>query len=157
DEMLLKKEGVGTDEVELMAFLQRSLPADIPQREISAAIEDLSSVNFGDREQATKKLIAAGLIAVDALNKAKTTANAESARRIKVCLEQITRPETLHSRRAAVRVLARIGSEKSLRALVHCLPAASGDDEMAENVWFAIENIARKEKSVASTLLTYSS
>jgi hypothetical protein len=137
DEDRLKQAGIRTDPRSLSEFLRQqttSSPAHLLD-----LIRQLGSVDFEQREEAERNLLALGKPALAPLEKACFDADPEIARRADRCYDAIAQKAALAPDRSllAVRVLLQRDPAIAIPALLEYLPRApSGDVE--EAVWFGL-------------------
>lgn len=93
DEQLLAKVGVKTDDATLLAVLRKGSQNDPVRQAIVRSIEQLGDEAQRNRDQAGKKLIAIGTLAVPDLREATKSPDVEVARRAVDCLKQLNVPE----------------------------------------------------------------
>jgi hypothetical protein len=89
DESVLKAAQVATDISALLELLQKRSGNDDDLRRLSKLMSGLGSDDFSEREEASKKLQALGVIALPALRQACASGDAEIARRAKVCVKAL--------------------------------------------------------------------
>jgi HEAT repeat protein len=102
-EGLLEDGGLSTETPQLIAFLQRKARPTPDQRHIRKLVDRLGSEVFEERVAAEKELIDVGTPALEALQAARESQDAEVAARARHCVEEIERQKDLV--RPAVQVL----------------------------------------------------
>jgi HEAT repeat protein len=153
DEALLKEAGVATNDAGLLRFLRnKAVP---PQFDLATLTRQLGSNEFKEREEATRLLLAAGKFALPALREAHHDPDPEIARRVADCLAVIDKggiysPPDLAS--AAVRLVVRRAPPDAVAALLDYLPHAP-QGEIEEEVWFALDALARQASTVPPPLV----
>ena len=128
DVKLLQAAGVATDGPGLLEFFRKKSPTHEQGRQIEELIQQLSSMKYKVREQATKQLIALGHTAVAHLTKALQHTDCEVVARAQQCLKvhKANAPGELLS--AAVRVLAARQPPQVVEVLLSFLPHAADPD-----------------------------
>jgi HEAT repeat protein len=149
DERLLDEAGVGSDDDDLLAFLNES--SAVPLSGLAALVRRLGSDDFAAREEASRRLIACGPKALPYLRPAAGDKDAEIAYRANACIAAINRPGRRAAPAAVARLLARRHPDDAVEALLRFLPYAA-DGETEEQVWLALDALAL-DRSTSDPLL----
>jgi hypothetical protein len=139
EEVLLQEARVGTNDESLLKYLQRLSPSDEDLLDPDRLIRQLSAPAYQQREDAQRRLIALGPVALPALQPATKNADSEVARRAKVCAERIERTAD-QLPLAAVRLLLRRKAVGAAEAFLRYLPY-SADPEVEEEVYYGLEKL----------------
>jgi hypothetical protein len=123
--------GVGDDGPALLAFFKSRTLTEADQRKVEAAVKQLSSDEFEEREKATQELMRRGRPALAALRKAAEGPDLEVARRALDCIAFIEDGPGAALPSSAARLVARRSPAGAVPVLLAYLPFA--DDEATED------------------------
>jgi hypothetical protein len=128
DEQLLREANVPIDDASLLAYLRQHTGNDTDLQRLEALVRQLGSDSFAEREQASARLTALGLVALPSLRQAKTDKDAEIARRAAQCVDEILKDPGEGRALAVVRLLVRRGPAGAAEALLRYLPYVVGEE-----------------------------
>jgi hypothetical protein len=134
-EEVLKGQGVATDGPGLLAYFKARTLSQEDLDRLAANVRKLGDNDFETREKAGRDLVAAARSAVPFLKAALGDADAEIARRARLCLEEIDANKTSAVMSAAARVLSERRPPGAAAALLAYLPC--NDEDMVEDALFA--------------------
>jgi len=138
DEKMLKEAKVATDGPGLLAYVKdRTLSLD-DRKKLAELVPLLGDRKFSVREDTTKKLIAAGRVAIPHLKRGLTSKDPEIARRCEFAIDEIDRNPHVVVMSSVTRLLAYHKPAGTIEALLAYLPC--NDDEGVEEV--VLTNIA---------------
>jgi hypothetical protein len=144
DRQVLQEARLPADAAGLLAYLRQRSGNDADLRQAGRLIRRLGSEDFGERQQAAKRLVAAGRGALALVRQARTDPDKEVARLARECARQIERGWDPALDLAAVRLLVRLGPEGAVPALLGHLPSVA-DEELEEEVWFGLDALAVRQ------------
>ncbi len=136
DEALLRENKVEPEDG-LLAFLRKRTLSDDDRRQIEQLVRQLGERAFARRAKASRALVEWGPPALVALRRAKNDPDAEVARRVKECIDEIERGPGPALPQAAVRTLAARNTAGAVKALVDYVPFAD-DPAVEEEVLAAL-------------------
>jgi hypothetical protein len=140
DEKALREAKVGTDGPTLLEYLRNRAPDPARLAKVKALVRQLGDDVFAKREEASKALVAAGVIALPYLREAARSEDREVARRARDCLKQIGTGPGVEVPAAVVRLLGWKRPAGAAKALLDYLPAA--DEPVAREVRAALAALA---------------
>jgi hypothetical protein len=152
DEILLREAKVGTDGLDLLAFLRERSPTETDLARIEALIRQLGSESFAERQEASAALVRRGTPAVRFLQKAVKDADLEISRRAERCLDEIARGPGASLPAAAVRLLAARKPAGAVEALLGFVPFAD-DDLVEDEVLSALVSLGLRDGKVVPEIL----
>ena len=132
DEALLQRQLGGADADRVIAYLKEQLLSEPSQANLKKLIEQMGDRKFAVRQEATHKLVAAGIPALPLLREATKHPDKEIASRAKRCLADIEAGAGYDVPRAAVRHLVRLRHEKAVETLLTVYPAALSEAFQAD-------------------------
>jgi hypothetical protein len=144
DERVLKAAKVGTDGPALLAYLRSQTPGPARLAKVKALVRQLGDDDFTKRQEASKGLVAAGVIALPYLREAAKGSDREVVRRARDCLKQIGTGPGVAVPAAAVRLLGWKRPAGAARVLLDYLPAA--DEPVAREARAALAALAEGAK-----------
>jgi len=153
DEELLRHGGVKTDGPSLLAYLKDSSVRRATASELKSLIEELGNDDFERREAASRKLVAAGPMALSSLQEAARGSDAEVASRAEACIRMIGQRRNPAFVAAVVRCVARSAPDGAVDRVLQLLPAAP-DEGLHEEVCFALDTLVIRQGKVPSTVET---
>ena len=151
DERALKEAKVGTDGPALLEYLRDQAPGPARLAKVKALVKQLGDDAFAKREQASKALVAAGVIALPFLREAVKGEDREVVRRARECLKQIGAGPGVEVPAAAVRLLGWRRPAGAAKVLLDYLPAA--DEPVAREVRAALVALAQRDGKPGPDLL----
>jgi hypothetical protein len=107
----------------------------------------------GEQDEAAKKLAEFGTIAVPALRKYRTDANADAAKRVRECLEKIEELGDKPLARPAMRRLLIRRPAGTAEAMLGYLPFAS-DPAAEEDIYYGLDSLCEKDPKTLTVLAT---
>jgi HEAT repeat protein len=140
DENLLREANIGTDNASLLALLGRQSENDGELPHLDRLIQRLGSPDFQEREDATARLVAMGLVTLPSLRKAVNDQDPERARRAEDCVSKLEQDDSWTFALPAVRLLVRRKAPGTVEALVRYLPFVV-DDETEEGIWYGVSEL----------------
>jgi HEAT repeat protein len=146
DEKLLKAAGVAVDGPGLVEFFRQRTPTADTEKRIEELMKRLGDKRFKVREQAAADLIALGPPALPSLRQTAKTAELETQRRAKHCIEMIEKRNAPEAVAAAARLLKLRRPAGALAALLAYLPSAA--DDAAGDVLEAVFSLGGAEGKV---------
>jgi HEAT repeat protein len=152
DEQLLKEAKIGTDNSKLLAYLRKFSERDDDLLHIDKVIRQLGGETFQEREEASRKLLALGLVGLPRLLEAAKDKDREVARRAKALVDKLRQDDRWGLPLAAVRVVMRGKPDGTFEALLRYLPFA-GDEETEEEIWYSLDELAVKDKKHRALLV----
>jgi HEAT repeat protein len=152
DVRLLKAAKIGTEDDKLIDYLKKHSESDDDLLHIDRLVRQLGADDFEKREAASARLIDLGLIALPALREACKDKNDEVTRRAETCLTQVMKDSEENVPLAAVRVLTRRRSQKTLQALLQYLPYTV-DEMVEEEIYYGLDAIALEGGKLRPPLL----
>lgn len=157
DDRLLSKAGIPTDDAGLRSFIRKTLPTGLSKESVNVLVLQLGSPKFSERELATKKLIDCGPILLEPLANFLPTTDAETARRLRYCIEQIRelhRGNTHNLVRAAFRIIAARNPRGTQALLIESLPAAALHVQVRVDAWLALDAVAATKEELEADIVT---
>jgi hypothetical protein len=151
EENLIRGVGFRPDGPGLMAYLRSLSPTEAEMARLADLVPQLGDERFSAREGASKTLRAAGRPALALLKAAARSADAETARRARVCVEEIESEPSAAILTAAARLLAVQKPDGATAALLAALPMVQ-DDEAEEAVLAALAAVGLREGKAAAEL-----
>ncbi len=139
----LRAAKVGTDGPALLEYLRNQTPGADRLAKVQALVRQLGDDAFEKREEASKGLIAAGVIALPYLRAATKGQDREVVRRARACLRQIGTGPGVEVPAAAVRLVGWKRPAGAARVLLDYLPAA--DEPVAREVRAALVAVAQRD------------
>ena len=131
--VFLEKEGIGSDQDSVMAYLRKLSSGPAEPRNIDSLIRDLESDDFRVRERATESLKQLHFVAVEPMVKAmRSGASPETTSRIRTLLAEIGRDHKWGLPLAAVRRLLELSPDVTVDVLLRYLPYAPDDARIEE-------------------------
>ncbi len=154
DEKLLKAAGVAVDGPGLVEFFRKRIPTDDTTRRIEALMKELGDRHFKVREKAAADLIAVGPPALGALRQAARTADLETQRRARQCIQAIEKRNAPEAVTAAARLLRARRGAGACAALLNYLPSASNEaaEEILETVFVLGGTDGKVDPAVSAAL-----
>lgn len=143
DVQALRATKVGTDGPALLEYLRGQTPRPERLAKVKALVRQLGDDSFEKRQEASKGLIAAGVIALPYLREAATAQDREVVRRARACLRQIGTGPGVEVPAAAVRLVGWKRPAGAAKVLLDYLPAA--DEPVAREVRAALVAVAQRE------------
>lgn len=153
DEKVLTSSGMKTDETALLDFLKKRTLKEDDQDRLRQLIKDLGDSQYKVRARAQSLLIKEGTPAIAFLKPALESPQAEVARRAFLCLEEIKKGPGPALPIAAVRLLAKLPTEKSaspaaaIRTLLDYAPFAD-DESVEEEVFNSLTLLSAREAKI---------
>jgi HEAT repeat protein len=141
DEVVLRQADEKTDNASLLDYLRKHSASDEDLASLARLVQLLGSQRFLLREEATKKLIALGPLALPALQETTVHPDPEVVRRGLACIKAIAPDPSDSVPMAVVRLLLQRRPPGTFTALLRYLPSASTDD-LIEEVVFGLESFA---------------
>ena len=132
DAARLTKELGGADADRLLAYLQAQIPSEASRKRLAELIEQLGSPTFRVREDAMRKIIDAGPIALPMLRSATNNSDKEIAGRAQRSIERIQQGERFDLPIAAIRQLIRAKESRAIKVILEYLPTVPDDSFRAE-------------------------
>lgn len=126
----LQQELGGTDPERVLAYLETQQLTDAARKNLEALIEQLGDRQFRKREQASKKLVEAGPVALPLLRRAALHTDREISARARRALADIENSPRRDLPLLALRHLVRLRHERAVETLFRFLPFV--DDERAQ-------------------------
>ncbi|HZY85230.1 MAG TPA: hypothetical protein VFE78_10395 [Gemmataceae bacterium] len=151
EERTLKAAKVATDGPALLDYLRRRTPDPSRVAKVRELVRQLGDNAFEKREEASKGLVAAGVIALPWLREAAKGDDREVVRRANDCLKQIGRGSDLAVPAAAVRLIALRKPAGAVKVLLDYLPAA--DESVAQDVGAALVALGQRDGKADPELL----
>ncbi|HKB42618.1 MAG TPA: HEAT repeat domain-containing protein, partial [Gemmataceae bacterium] len=145
DAAALQQAGQGSTNDELLAFLKARSANDADLAQTERLVKQLGSSVFSERQEASRRLIALGTAALQALQAAPRDNDPEVAKRVEACVKAIE--SASRNELAAVRLLGRRAPEGAAGALLRFVPYAA-EEHLEETVWFTLDVLARKEGQI---------
>ncbi len=142
DEETLRAAQVGTDGPALLEYLRNQTPDPARLARVKALVRQLGDDAFEKREEASKALAAAGVIALPYLREATKSEDREVARRARACLQQLGAGPGVEVPAADVRLLGWKRPAGAAKVLLDYLPAA--DEAVAREVRAALVAVAER-------------
>jgi hypothetical protein len=143
DERALRAAKVGTNGPDLLEYLRNQTPAPARLAKVKVLVRQLGDDAFEKREEASKALVAAGVIALPLLRAAAEGEDREVVRRARECLKQIGTGPGVEVSAAAVRLVGWKRPAGAARVLLDYLPAA--DQPVAREVRAALVALAERD------------
>jgi HEAT repeat protein len=143
DEKVLKQAGITPDGPGLLAFFRKLTPSDAVRQAVATDIRRLGDPSFAVRHKATRRLIAAGRVALPLLRAAQNDADLEIASRARRCLETIERASDWNLIPVAAQLLAACRPAGAVEVLLAYLPSAD-NDYVEEAVLAALADVGRQ-------------
>jgi hypothetical protein len=143
DEQVLKAAKVGTDGPALLEYLRNQTPDSARLSKVKALVRQLGDDAFEKREEASKALAAAGVVALPFLREAAKGEDREVVRRARDCLKQIGTGPGVAVPAAVVRLLGWKRPAGAARVLLDYLPSA--DEPVAREVRAALVALAQRD------------
>jgi hypothetical protein len=143
EEQALKAAKVGTDVPALLEYLRNQTPDPARLARVKALVRQLGDDAFAKREEASKALVAAGVIALPYLREAAKGDDREVVRRARECLKQLGSGPGVEVPAAAVRLVGWKRPAGAARVLLDYLPAA--DEAVAREVRAALVALAHRD------------
>jgi HEAT repeat protein len=134
-ERALEEAGAATDGPGLLAYIRRHTLSDADQERLAAAVRQLGSIEFEERERASRQLATAGRAALPLLRAALGDPDLEIARRARRCLEEVEQAPTLSLMAQAARLVAERRPPGAVTVLLAYLPCI--EDDGVEDAFFA--------------------
>jgi hypothetical protein len=137
DEKRLQKDIGGADAEHVLTYLRGQMPTEVTKQQIIELIEQMGSANFKQRQEATRKLVQAGPVALPLLRAASNHTDKEIAGRAKRCITDIQAGARADLTTIAIRHLARLQHQDSVDVLLAFLPTVSEEqlhDEILETL-----------------------
>ncbi|MBI3412205.1 MAG: HEAT repeat domain-containing protein [Planctomycetes bacterium] len=153
DEALIKSQNYAIDEPALLELLRKRTLGDDDQKRLQKLIVDLGDPVYAVRSKASKLLIKEGTPALAFLKAASNDPEAERARRVQLCIDEIRRGPGPALPAAAIRLLARPTANKehspaaAIRVLLGYVPFAD-DETVEEEVFTALTLLSLRESKV---------
>ncbi len=132
DEALLKRQLGSTDAERVIGYLKDQLLSEPSAANLKKLIEQMGDRKFAIRQEASRKLVAAGIPALPLLREATQSADKEIATRASRCIADIEAGASYDLPRAAVRHLVRLRHEKAVETLLTVYPAALSEAFQAD-------------------------
>jgi hypothetical protein len=151
DVRALKAATVGTDGPALLEYLRGQTPDAARLAKVKALVRQLGDDAFEKREEASKALAAAGVIALPFLREAVKGDDREVVRRARECLRQIGNGPGVEVPAAAVRLLGWKRPAGAAQVLLNYLPVA--DEPVAREVRAALVAVAQRDGKPGPDLL----
>jgi hypothetical protein len=142
-EQALQAAKVGTDGPALLEYLRNQTPDPARLARVKALVRQLGDDAFEKREEASKALVAAGVIALPYLREAVKGEDREVVRRARECLKQIGVGPGVEVPAAAVRLIGWRRPAGAAKVLLDYLPAA--DEPVAREVRAALVALAPRD------------
>jgi HEAT repeat protein len=152
DEEFLREAKIATDDASLQNFLRQRSGNDDDLLHLDRLIPQLGSSDFQQREEASRKLVGIGFPAVVGLTQTLKGSDREIVRRARVCLEEIHDQAPSAASLAAVRVLLRRQTPGTFEVLLRYLPYATADEEVEEEIWYGLDELAKRDAKVREAL-----
>jgi hypothetical protein len=152
EEQVLRAAGIPTDGPALKTFFRNRTIDGADNARLEALVRQLGDDSFLVREQASRKLVAIGPRAREALVAARKDPDPEIAHRAEECLRQIKEAASTTVLVAAVRVLARHQPAGAAEVLIGYLPYAE-DEIIADEVRSALVLLALRDGKAEPALL----
>jgi hypothetical protein len=131
DERVVKEAGITPDAAGLLRYFRERTPTAEDDKRLRALVRQLGDEQFAVREKASKELIRRGLPTVPLLREAQRDPDAEIARRVAQCLEEIAMGPGPNLPIVAARLLVRRAPPETAATLLAFLSFA--DDEIVED------------------------
>ncbi|MBY0526324.1 MAG: hypothetical protein K2R98_23220 [Gemmataceae bacterium] len=151
DEDLCKSAGLGVDGPSLLDFFRKRTPSEADLKRVGVLIEQLDSVVFKVRQDASDKLVAIGPPALAQLKKAAVGNSLEMAQRAEKCIEIIERATAQGIPAAAARLLRFRKPDAACAVLLAYLPFAE-DEDIEEAVLTALMVVGVHDGKVDAAL-----
>lgn len=158
DEKVLASAGIPSDEKSLIDFLSRRSRETADKSQIKLLISKLGDDSFEERELASARLCALGMVALADLKQASDSADVEIARRSKECIQKIDEGARKKILSSVVRTLGSTKSPTALKTLMNYAPY-SHEDRTFEDLVLAMiqcgkdDATALKEIQMNSTVV----
>jgi HEAT repeat protein len=127
DEQRLKKDLGGADGDRLIAYLRGQIPTAASREKLAALIEQMGDRSFKTRQEATRKLVEAGPVALSLLRAASNHPDKEIAARARRCVSDLLNGPGSDLPAVIVRHLGRTRNEKAIDVLLEYLPSVAGE------------------------------
>lgn len=147
DEQRLKKDLGGADAERILEYLRGQMLTEASKQKLSQLIEEMGSANFKKRQEATRKLVEAGPVAIPLLRAATSHRDKEIASRARRCINEIQNGPRADLPMVAIRQLTRLKHEKSVDVLLAFLPAVS-DEPLHDEIMEALAKLGVAGKTV---------
>ena len=151
DRAILKRNKVEPTTESLIAVVRQACGQDVKSGEIAAEVAKLGNNRYAVREQATKRLLEIGPVAVLFLRRAMSSADAELAKRAREIADKIVEKNSSEVLPAAVHVLLRQREKSAVEALIQLL-AFVHDPELEADIWYGLDGIAGKDTAMADII-----
>lgn len=130
-EKVLHDAGIKTDARSLLDFFKSRTLTDDDRNQLLTTIRRLGDDDFDIREQATEELKKAGLAALPILRAASRDKDIEVARRVEMCLKEISQEAETARVLAAATLLANQKADGLIDTLLKYLPCVPDDETVA--------------------------
>src|SRR5262249_54600166 len=147
DEKFLKENGVTPDAAGLVKFFKERTLSDKDRANLFNLVRQLGDEKYRVRQQAMRKLIAAGSIAKPILTQALKNPDLEIHDRVTKCLQKIEKGPGPALPAAAARLLVQKKPQGAVKILVDYLPYAD-DEWLEEEVLTCVGDLALKDGKV---------
>jgi len=151
DEDRLTKELGGADAERLLTYLRGQLGGPESTKRFAELIEQLGNTNFRTRQEATKKLVEAGPVALPQLKAASTHSDKEVSGRAKRCVNDIQQSPRYDLPVVAIRHLGRVKEKRGVELMLSFLPT-SADEPFHADVMEALAGVGVSGQEVHPAL-----
>lgn len=144
DERLLKENKIALDGAGLLTFFKERTANLADAGKIGKLVAKLGADDFDEREDASRQLVSLGSRALQALQEATKSTDAEVSRRAEDCVKQIKSGSTAVVLQAAIRQLARTKDAAAADVLLAYLPTGE-QENVADDVREALVGLALRD------------
>jgi hypothetical protein len=148
----LRKAGVGIDPAGLLAFFRKRTVEVGQEERIQQLIQQLGADSFQAREEASRQLMALGVLALPALQRASGSGDLELRRRVQQCLGKVDVGRETDLVMAAASLLGECRTRQAPAVLLNYLPWAPSE-EARHAVVLALLRHAHHSRKVAPEVL----
>jgi len=152
DERLLKENKLALDGPGLLTFFKERTANLADAGKIGKLVAKLGADDFEEREDASRQLISLGSRALQALQEATKSTDAEVSRRAEDCVKQIKSGSTAVVLQAAIRQLARTKDAGAADVLLAYLPTGE-QENVADEVREALVGLALRDGKAEPALV----
>jgi HEAT repeat protein len=149
DEQLLQKAKVG---LFIAKYLTKRSGNDTDLIQLEKLVHQLGSNNLKEREDASRRIVALGMVALPALRAVRDGSDKEAVNVAKACREKIVREADSGLSLAAVRTMLRREQPKTFETLLRFLPYV-GVEPTEETIWFGLDRLTERQGKVNLVLL----
>ncbi|MCI0684586.1 MAG: HEAT repeat domain-containing protein, partial [Gemmataceae bacterium] len=156
DDEMIKQQQLRREQPALLEFLQRRTLSDDDQNRLRRLIRELGHAKFRVRDEASRQLVKEGTPALAFLKEAETSGDAEVARRVRLCIDEIRKGPGPALPIAVVHHLARPSLKdpppaNAIRVLLGYVPFAD-DETVEEEVINALTILSAREPGLDPAL-----